>query len=143
MILFEKFTFFSNLIFLGYDQCKVGHLFLLLSNPSRKLSLSCVRLKTIIIKSVLQTDRVPASTTTIASQSQIPLPPLATAAAAREEVRLWDRDWVIPGSVDMGLEEGLGLEVGNKREQHVTKGWIESGGMRDGNQKMVQDKAKD
>lgn len=62
---------------------------------------------------------VPARTTTIASQSQTPLPPLATAAvvAAREEVRLWDRGWTIPGSVDAGLEEGLGLEVGNKRTE--------------------------
>lgn len=70
---------------------------------------------------------IPASTTTIANQSQSPLPPLATAAAAaaRDEVRLWDRDWAIPGSVDVGLEEGLGLEVGNKREYNVTTGWIE------------------
>lgn len=52
----------------------------------------------------------------MANQSQSPLPPLATAAAAatREEVRLWDREWAIPGSVDVGLEQGLGLEVCNK-----------------------------
>lgn len=55
---------------------------------------------------------VPASTTTMANQSQSPLPPLATAAAG---VRLWDRDWAAPGSVDIGLEEGLGLEQGKKK----------------------------
>lgn len=57
----------------------------------------------------------------MANQSQSPLPPLATAAAAtvRDEVRLWDRDWAAPGSVDIGLEEGLGLEQGKKREQSV------------------------
>lgn len=53
----------------------------------------------------------------MANQSQSPLPPLATAAAAaaREVVRLWDREWATPGSVDVGLEEGLGLEVCNKK----------------------------
>ncbi len=61
----------------------------------------------------------------MANQSQSPLPPLATAAAAatRDEVRLCDRDWAIPGSVDVGLEEGLGLKVGNKRK-NVTEEWI-------------------
>lgn len=56
---------------------------------------------------------VPASTTTMANQSQSPLLPLATAdaVAAREEVKLWDRHWVIPGFVEAGLDEGLGLEV--------------------------------
>lgn len=51
----------------------------------------------------------------MANQSQSPLLPLATAAvaAAREDVRLWDRDWTIPGSVDVGLDEGLGLEGGS------------------------------
>lgn len=54
----------------------------------------------------------------MANQSQSPLPPLATAAAAaaRDEVRLWDRDWAAPGSVDIGLEEGLGLKQGKKIE---------------------------
>lgn len=54
----------------------------------------------------------PASTTTMASHSQTPLPPLATAAAAtaRDDVRLWVRDWATPGSADIGLEVGLGLE---------------------------------
>lgn len=46
----------------------------------------------------------------MASQSQTPLPPLATAAAVRELVKLWDRDWATPGSVDVGLDEGLGLK---------------------------------
>lgn len=59
----------------------------------------------------------------MANQSQSPRPPRATAAAAaaREEVRLWDRDWAIPGFVDVGLEEGLGLEEGEGRVQNVTK----------------------
>lgn len=54
----------------------------------------------------------------MASQSQSPLPPLATAAAAAawEEVRLWDKDWAIPGSVDVGLEDGLGLKENKGRE---------------------------
>ena len=53
----------------------------------------------------------------MANQSQSPRPLLATAAAAaaREEVRLWDRDWAIPGSVEVGLGEGVGLEVDNER----------------------------
>lgn len=60
----------------------------------------------------------PANTTTIANQSQSPLPPLATAAAvaAREDVRPWDRDWAIPVSVDVGVEEGLGVLRGRMRE---------------------------
>lgn len=64
---------------------------------------------------------VPASTTTMANQSQSPLLPLATAAAAaaREEVRLWGIEWAIPGSVDVGLDEGLGLEGGNVREPNL------------------------
>lgn len=77
-------------------------------------------------KPVLGINSVPASTTTMANQSQSPLPPLATAAAAaaREVVRLWDREWATPGSVDVGLEEGLGLEVCNKESKSVTTGWI-------------------
>ena len=58
----------------------------------------------------------------MANQSQSPLLPLATAAAAaaaREEVRLWDRECAIPGSVDVGLDEGLGLEGGNIREKNL------------------------
>lgn len=52
----------------------------------------------------------------MANQSQSPLPPLATAAAAaREEVRLWDRDWTIPVSAHVEAEEGLGLEDDNRR----------------------------
>lgn len=58
--------------------------------------------------------RLPASTTTMANQSQSPLPPLAT-AAARDEVRLWDRDWTIPVSAHVEAEEGLGLEEDNRR----------------------------
>lgn len=50
----------------------------------------------------------------MANQSQSPRPLLA-AAASREEVRLWDRDWAIPGSVEVGLGEGVGLEVDNER----------------------------
>lgn len=52
----------------------------------------------------------------MANQSQSPLPPLATAAAAaREEVRLWDRDGTIPVSAHVEAEEGLGLEEDNRR----------------------------
>lgn len=52
----------------------------------------------------------------MANQSQSPLPPLATAAAAaREEVRLWERDWTIPVSAHVEVEEGLGLEGDNGR----------------------------
>lgn len=50
----------------------------------------------------------------MASQSQRPLPPLATAAAVRELVKLWDKDWAAPGSVDVGLDEGLGLKKKKK-----------------------------
>lgn len=54
----------------------------------------------------------------MANQSQSPLPPLATAAAAaREEVRPWDRDWTIPVSAHVEAEEGLGLEEDNRRGQ--------------------------
>lgn len=61
---------------------------------------------------------LPASTTTIANQSQSPRLPLATAAAAaREEVRPWDRDWTTPASAHVETEEGaLGLEVGGGRQ---------------------------
>lgn len=52
----------------------------------------------------------------MASQSQTPLPPLATAAAVRELVKLWDRDWATPGSVDVGLDEGLGVLRGRMSE---------------------------
>lgn len=56
----------------------------------------------------------------MANQSQSPLLPLATAAAvARELVRLWDRDCAVPGSTDVGLDEGLGLK---EREYIVTMG---------------------
>lgn len=70
----------------------------------------------------------------MANQSQSPLPPLTT-AAAREEVRPWDRVWTIPGSVDVGLEEELGLEVGHKNKlsqveqktNHVMEGGNKNG----------------
>lgn len=56
--------------------------------------------------------RRPASTTTIANHSQSPRLPLAPAAAAAvlELVRFWDRDRDIPGSLVVGLDEGLGLK---------------------------------
>lgn len=74
-------------------------------------------------KSQTENSSVPASTTTMANHSQSPLPPLATADAdAVEEVRLWDRDWSIPGSTVVGLGEGLGLERDNQTGQRVTTG---------------------
>ena len=71
---------------------------------------------------------IPARTSNKANQSQSPLPPRATAAAAasREEVRLWDTDWVTPGSVDVGLEGGLGLEERRERELDVAAGWTDN-----------------
>lgn len=63
---------------------------------------------------------LPASTIMIANQSQSPRLPLAPAAAAvLELVRLWDRDRDIPGSVVVGLDEGLGLK---EREGNVSVG---------------------
>lgn len=54
----------------------------------------------------------------MANQSQSPLPPPATAAAAAlEEVRLWDRDCTIPASAHVEVEEGLGLEEGHRTGQ--------------------------
>lgn len=50
----------------------------------------------------------------MANHNHSPRPPLATAAAAREEVRLWDRDWTIPVSAHVEVEEGLGLEEGHR-----------------------------
>ena len=52
----------------------------------------------------------------MANQSQSPLPLLATAAAAaRDEVRLWDRDWTIPVSAHVEAEEGPWLKEDNRR----------------------------
>lgn len=57
----------------------------------------------------------------MANQSQSPLPPLATAAAAtREVVRLLDRDWTIPVSAHVEAEEGLGLEQKKGGGNHVS-----------------------
>lgn len=65
----------------------------------------------------IQSEFLPASTSSKANHSHRPLLPLATAAAAaREDIRLWDRDWTIPGSADVGLEEGLGLDVGGEKK---------------------------
>lgn len=51
----------------------------------------------------------------MANHNHSPLPPLATAAAAaREVVRLWDRDWTTPVSAHVEVEEGLGLEEGHR-----------------------------
>jgi len=60
---------------------------------------------------------VPASTTTIASQSQSPLfPPGTAAAAAARGLVPWDRHGADPGSVDVGLDEGLGLKQRKENE---------------------------
>lgn len=69
----------------------------------------------------IQSDFLPASTSSKANHSHRPLLPLATAAAAaREDIRLWDRDWTKPGSADVGLEEGLGLDVGGEKNKHFS-----------------------